>query len=73
MAIVMVVIAGSTSNLCCLVIHERNNRVICDSAAFYAEVINDISESLFTHIRFNYSGVYQDLSRAARGGGVLSA
>jgi len=48
--IIMIVIARPASNLCCLPIHQRHNRVVRNPAAFHAVVINDVSKPLFTHV-----------------------
>ena len=59
MTIIMIVIAGSTANLSRLSVYERHDGMVRNSPALYTMIINDVSESLFTHERVRISGVYQ--------------
>jgi len=49
--VVMVVIARPAADFGSFAIDQRNDRVICDPAALDAVIVNDVSESLFTHSR----------------------
>jgi hypothetical protein len=61
MPVIMIVVTGSATNLCRLSIHEGNDGVIGDAATFYAVIVNDIAESLFTpHHICRQARVYQE-------------
>jgi hypothetical protein len=49
MTVIMIVIAGTTAYFRRLGLYERNNCVVCQPTTFHAEIIDDISQSLFAH------------------------
>ena len=59
MTIIVVVVAGPAPDLSRFSIDDRHDGVIGDAAAFYAMIVDDIAQSLFTHEEARQARVYQ--------------
>ena len=51
MPIIVIVIAGSAPDLRSGAVHQGNDGVICNAAAFDAMVVDNVAQSLFVHCK----------------------